>query len=46
MRHVLQSVIDCYYRVCQVLQSVIAMTKWDVTLEAGSEIHRIQLFFK
>ena len=27
----LQSVTNCYYKVCQVLQSVTVITKWDVT---------------
>ena len=31
MRQVFQSVTDCYYKVCQLLQSVTVITKWDVT---------------
>ena len=32
VRLVLQSVTGCHYKVCQVLQSVAVITKWDVTV--------------
>ena len=34
IKKLLQSVTEVYYKVCQVLQSVIVITKWDVTHKA------------